>query len=160
MADIIIDGTVRVAYVPAIASIASPTTTELNAGILLQSILTMDGLMGYEADTAEVSTTALNSTYDSKMPGRASFSNTALQLKRQTGTDTAYTTLTRGTLGYIVVRRNGTAETTAWASTNPVEVYPIACGEIKHQTPAENTVQLYQVPTMVYSAPNLRATVA
>jgi hypothetical protein len=37
MADIIVDGQTRVAYVPTIANIAAPTTTELNAGTLLQS---------------------------------------------------------------------------------------------------------------------------
>lgn len=159
MADITVDGTTRVAYVPAIANQAGPTTTELNAGILLQSVLTLDGLMGFEADTQPVDTTGLNSTFNTKNIGRDDYSNTALQLKKQSGTDTAYTTLTRGTAGYIVVRRY-ISESTAWASSQAVEVYPIVCGQTKYVTPAANEVAKYQVPVFISAAPTLRAAIA
>ena len=58
MADIIVDGKTRVAYVPTIANIAAPTTTELNAGTLLQSTLIPAGLEGFENSTAEVDNTS------------------------------------------------------------------------------------------------------
>jgi len=66
VADIFADGNTRVAWVGAISNIASPTTTELNAGILLQSVITADGLMGFEATTAEVDTTSLASLMSSE----------------------------------------------------------------------------------------------
>jgi hypothetical protein len=159
MADITVDGTTRVAYVPAIANNAAPTTAELNAGILLQSILTLDGLMGFEADTQPVDTTSLASTFNTKNIGRDDFSNTALQLKKQASGDTAYTTLVRGTAGYIVVRRY-IAESTAWASSQAVEVYPIICGQTKYVTPAANEVAKYQVPVFISLPPTLRASIA
>src|SRR5262245_4300547 len=105
VADIVVDGFTRVAYVPTISNINAPTTTELNAGILLQSVMTPDGLTGFEASTADVDNSALNSTFDTKTIGRDSFSGTKLIFKKQNTGDTAYTTLTRGTTGYIVVRR-------------------------------------------------------
>ena len=157
--DIPVDGKTRVAYVPTIASISAPTTTELNAGILLQSVITADGLIGYEPDTADVDTSGLDSTFDTKTIGRDSFSNTMLRLKRQSGTDTAYNTLTRGTTGYIVIRRNVTS-TTAWASTQRVGVYPIICGQTRELSPEANSVSRYEVATKITDTPEIRANVA
>ena len=159
MADIYVDGYTRVAFVPTIANIAAPTTTELNAGVLLSSLITADGLVGFEATTAEVDTTALDSTFDTKGIGRDTFDGTMLRIKKQDGTDTAYNTLTRGTTGYVVIRRD-VLSTTAWTAAQKVEVYPIVCGRERNLAPEANTVRRYEVPTMVTSAPNLRATVA
>lgn len=160
MADIYGDGQVRVAYVPTISNQNAPTTTELNAGILLQSFITPDGLEGFEATTAEVDASALNSTFDAKTIGRDSYSNTLLRFKKQTvGSDTVLTTLTRGTTGYIVIRR-GLTESTAWASSQKVEVYPIICGRRKDLKPAANTLLKYEIPTMINAAPSPDATVA
>jgi len=153
------DGNTRVAFVSSIANIALPTTTELNAGILLQSVITADGLMGFEATTAEVDTSSLASTFDTKGIGRDSFSNTGLKLKKQSGTDTTYNTLTRGTAGYIVIRRD-IVETTGWVSSQAVEVYPIICGQRKLLAPEANSIRKYEVPTPITSAPNLAATIA
>lgn len=159
MADVLADGNTRVAYVPAISNQASPTTAELNAGILLQSKITADGLIGYEATTAEVDTSSLASTFNTKTIGRDDLSGTMLRLKKQTATDTVYNTLTRATVGYIVIRRD-IAETTAWASSQAVEVYPIIVGQRKLLPPEPNSVRRYEIPTPITDPPTLTATVA
>ena len=142
MADVFADGNTRVAFVPSIANIALPTTTELNAGTLLQDTMTAAGLMGFEATTAEVDTTALSSTFDTKNLGRDSFSNTMVELKKQTyGSDTPFATLTRGTAGFIAIRR-GIVETTAYASGQAIEVYPVICGQTKFLAPTEALTRL------------------
>lgn len=159
MADIVVDGFTRVAFVSSIANQAAPTTTELNAGILLTSVMTPDGLTGFEPTTADVDNSALNSTFDTKTIGRDSFSGTKLILKKQSGTDTAYTTLTRGTAGFIVVRRyldNGTA----WASSQVVEVYPIICGQTRNLAPVANSVTKWEVETKITASPTIRGAVA
>lgn len=160
MADLFADGNTRVTYTAAISNIALPTTTELNAGILLQSTLTADGLIGFEATTAEVDTTSLASTFNTKNIGRDDYSGTMLRLKKQTvGADTIRSTLSRGTTGYIVIRR-GIAETTAWTSAQQIEVYPIICGRRKELTPTANSVMKYEVPTPITAAPSPDAAVA
>lgn len=159
MADIFADGNTRVAWVPTISNQNAPTTTELNAGILLQSVMTADGLMGFEPSTNEVDTSSLASTFSTKNLGRDDFSNTGLRLKKQSGTDTTYTTLTRGTAGYVVIRRDVT-ETTAWASSQVIETYPVVCGRRKRLAPEANSVSRYEVPTMITAAPSLDAAVA
>ncbi|MES2211032.1 MAG: hypothetical protein V4515_12770 [Chloroflexota bacterium] len=160
MADSLADGNTRVAYAPSIASATAPTVAELNAGILLQSIITPDGLIGFEPDTADVPTGALNSVYSTVDIGRDSFSGTMLRLKKQTTGDTTYTTLgQRGVTGFVVVRRS-VAETTAWASGQAVEVYPIKTGRRRRLAPAENEVEKYEVPMKIYQAPTIDAVIA
>jgi hypothetical protein len=159
VADIVVDGFTRVAFVSAIANIAAPTTTELNLGILLQSVMTPDGLVGFEPSTADVDNSALNSTFDTKTIGRDSFSGTKLIFKKQSSGDTAYSTLTRGTTGYIVVRRD-IDNATAWASTQAVEVYPVIFGQRRRLAPAANTVTKWESDVKITTTPNLAAAVA
>lgn len=159
MADITADGKTRVYWVTTIANINAPTTTELNAGIALQSTMTADGFAGFRPETADVDTSSLDSTFNTMVNGRTSFSGTLLRLKRQSGTDTIFTTLTRDTAGYVVVRRS-VASTTAWASAQAVEVYPALCGEVARMDPEPNSVERYEIPIKVTSSPSLRAAVA
>jgi hypothetical protein len=159
MADITADGKTRVYWVTTIANIQSPTTTELNAGIALQSTLTADGLNGFQPDTADVDTSSLDSTFNTVVNGRTSFSNTSLRLKKQSGTDTIFTTLVRDTAGYVVIRRS-VASTTAWTTAQGVEVYPALCAEVARMDPEPNTVERYEIGIKVTSSPALRAAVA
>lgn len=159
MPDITADGKTRVYWVTTIANIQAPTTTELNAGIALQSTLTADGLNGFQPATADVDTSSLDSTFNTMVNGRTSFSNTALRLKRQSGTDTIFTTLVRDTAGYVVIRRS-IAASTAFASAQNVEVYPALCGEVARMDPEPNTVERYEIPIKITSSPALRAAIA
>ena len=159
MSDVIIDGKVRVSWVPTIASQAAPTVAELGAGTSLESLLTADGLIGFEPNTAEVDTTSLDSTFDTKAPGRAEYSGCALRLKKQGAADAVYAALIREAAGYVVVRRD-IAASTAWTAAQTVEVYPAVLGETKNLQPEKNAVQKYEVPVMVSSAPTIRAAVA
>jgi hypothetical protein len=159
VADIIVDGKTRASWVPTISNTAAPTVAELNAGMLLQSTLTADGLSGFQPETASVDTTSLASTFNTSRVGRSSFDGATLRFKKQDGTDTIYDTLTRETTGYIVVRRS-IDEGTSWAASQKVSVYPAQCGEVVHMDPEENTVERYEVPLQIIDSPELRAVVA
>lgn len=159
MADIIVDGNTRAAWVAAIANIASVTTTELNLGILLHDVMTSDGLAGFQPDTADVPTSKFSSTFDTVQPGRVSYSGTMLRFCRQTSPDTVYNTLARGTAGFVVLRR-GIAAGTAWTSTQVIQVYPAVCGERRDLDPAPNTLQRWEAVIKLSAQPNLNAVVA
>lgn len=159
MADIYVDGFIRVAIVTTISAIAAPTVAELNAGTLITSVVTADGLVGFEATTAEVDTTALDSTFDTKGVGRDSFDGTMLRIKKQDGVDGVFNLLVRGLLTNVVVRRD-VLTATAWTVGQKVEVYPVVIGRERNLAPEANTVRRYEIPTMIRSAPELRATVA
>jgi hypothetical protein len=153
------DGRTKVYSVPTIANIAAPTVAELNAGVALDVLMTPDGLVGFEPDTADVPNSKLSSTFDTVTPGRASFSGTLLRLYKQSGTDTVYNTLVYAFATNIVVRRDVTS-TTAWTIGQAAEVYPVQCGEVRNLPPEANTDHRYEVITKITSQPNLRATVA
>ena len=159
MSDIIGDGKTRVDHVPAIASQNAPTTTELNAGIRVSANMTKDGLVGFKPETADAPTSGIESTFDTAVNGRRTFSGMALRFKKQSGTDTVYTTLAPDATGYIVVRRGITA-TTAYASAQAIEVYPVMYGEAAFMDPEDNMPLRYEVPIMLTGAPSLRAAVA
>ena len=158
MADIITDGRTKVWLVPTIANIAAPTTSELNAGTSIEGLMTADGLIGFEPDTADVDNSALNSTFDTKLAGRASFSNTAVRLKKQAGSDTVYNTYVRDIVVFVAIRR-GTTASTVWATGDKVEVYPAITGETRNLPPASNEVQKWELPLKITTTPSLRATV-
>ena len=163
MADIILDGKVKVWSVPSIANIAAPTTAELNAGTNLGALLTKDsGLQGFSPDTAAVDTTPLNATYMTNLPGMATLANGILQFKAQTQAtpDTIKTTFVKDYTTNIVIRRQGALETGAWTSTDQVEVWPVKCGFRKDNDLAANEVQKYQIPVFFYAQPNQSAVVA
>jgi hypothetical protein len=164
MADITADGKIRVYWVTAIASQAAPTVAELNAGIDLTGTLTADGLSGFQPNTADVDVSSLASTFTANVNGRTSFSNTQLTLKRQSGTDTIFTTLVRDTAGFLAIRRS-IAQSTAWASTQALEVYPALCETVARMDPAPNTVERYVIGIKITAGaagtgPSLYAAVA
>lgn len=159
--DILLDGTVRAAYVPSIANQAAPTVAELNAGILLTQYLILAGLVGFEAATQPADTSPLAGKSNTNLPGRDQYSGTQLMLKKQSGTDTAYATLTRDTAGFIVVRRWLVLETVAWATSQQVAVYPGACGtEITVANSSGSEAAKYAIPWFISGAVNIRAIVA
>lgn len=159
MADSNTDGRTRVYSVPSISNIAAPTVAELNAGTDLTGLITPDGLVGFEPETGDVDNSKLNSTFNTTSPGRVSYSGTLLRFHKQTGTDTVYNTLVYAYATNIVIRRDITSST-AWATSQAVEVYPVACGEIRNLTPEPNATHKYEVATKITSQPNLRATTA
>jgi hypothetical protein len=159
VADSNADGRTKVYSVPAISNIAAPTVAELNAGTALDGLITPDGLVGFEPDTADIDNAKLNSTFDTVAAGRASFSGTLLRMIKQTGTDTVYNTMVYGYATNIVVRRDVTAGT-AWTIGDKAEVYPVQCGEVRNLPPEANSVHKYEILTKITTQPNLRATVA
>lgn len=159
MPDIVSDANTRVAWVPTIANIQAPTTTELNAGMLLHSTMSADGLVGFRPETADVPNTKLDSDFNTVDVGRTNLSGTMLRLFKQSGTDTIYDTLIKGAAGYVVIRRS-VAASTAWTTGQKVQVYPAKCGETAWLDPEENTDERYEVPIKVTAKPALRAAVA
>lgn len=159
MSDLISDGMTKVVWVSSIANINAPTTTELNAGSDFTTRVTPDGLK-IDPSTADVDTSSLASTFDTKTVGRVGY-DAEITFKRGTtgGEDLPYTTLKYGVSGYLVVRR-GVAYATAWASSQRCEVYPATCGEPQNSSPAANEVMKFVSPMKVTSPPATAATVA
>src|SRR5690242_20488377 len=159
MADVIIDGYIRISLVPTIANIAAPTTTELNAGTAIELLLTPDGLSGFESTTNWVNNSGLGSTFDTQLPGTVSYGDMSLQFKWQSGTDSLWSTLVFGYQTNVVIRRR-VLRATGWTTSQPVEVYPVTCGQYTPAGYERNSLARFTVPIGLYVEPNLRAVVA
>jgi hypothetical protein len=159
MPDIIGDGKERWDFVTAIANQAAPTTTELNAGIRISQFMTKDGATGFQIDTADAPTSSIESTFDTATNGRRSLNNPRLRFKKQSGTDTVYATMIPDTPGYLV-RRKSLAAATAYASTQPVQVYPIMCSETSWLDQDDNMPERFDIPVKMTGQPTIRAAVA
>jgi hypothetical protein len=159
MSDLISDGMTKVVWASSIANINAPTTTELNAGSDFTTRVTPDGLK-IDPSTADVDTSSLASTFDTKTVGRIGF-DVEMTFKRGTtgGEDLPYTTLKYGVSGFLVVRR-GIAYATAWATSQKCEVYQMTCGEPQNSSPAANEVMKFVSPMKVTGPPATAATVA
>jgi hypothetical protein len=153
MADIIVDGQVRVSFVPTIANVLAPSAASLNAGTILHDTITPAGAEGFDPAPGEVDNTAYGSTFDTKLPGTSSFSGTRLVLKKQDGTDTVHATLSVfNTSGYIVFRF-GKPKGSTFAAADKVTIYPIRTGAWAYMAPARNEVLKYWVATPVSTDP-------
>lgn len=154
MPDIIVDAMTKVQFVPTIASgTKAPTVAELGLGTSLELLLTKTGLEGFDPSNAEVDTTSLGSPDDTKVPGRVSYSGTALVLKKQTPTDPVYATLSvMNTTGFIVIR-DAIVATTAFAAAQKVDVYPVQLGKTgKVGRGEDNSLLRYRVPCSIRDA--------
>lgn len=160
MPDISADGNIRVAWVTSIANKAAPTVAELNAGLLLTSILAADGLAGWAPDTATVGNRKLDSTFNSSGVGSVSIEDPILRFFKQTGTDTIYNTLIKNAAGFVVVRPS-LPSSTAWATSQLlIGVYPSICKQRRWLDREENTMERYEVPIAISAEPAFDAVVA
>jgi hypothetical protein len=157
-------GVLALRWVPTIANIAAPTVAEINAGTDLTSKLTRDGLDrpldGQSIDTADVS-----NGHNNTAPGSFGGQGVTGKFLRDTvsGSDTAWTTLTRLASGYLVVRPFGGstgASGDAFAAGQRVEVWPSVVNTRKPIPIADNEAQKFEAKFDVTSAPNLDAVVA
>ena len=165
MADLGFDGMVKVSFVPTIVAIAAPTVSELTAGTSLEGRLLPDGL-ATPVETATIDNSKMNSTANSEIVGRRSFSGLMVKYVRGPSSDTAAaaveTALVYGATGYLVVRRDIVA-TTAWTAAQKVEVYPVQVKEANPDSPGPDTLQAVEVGFAVTADPrgfSNRATVA
>lgn len=157
MADILADGTTRIAWVTSISNTSAPTTTELNAGTDLTPYITADGWSVTTA-TAKVDVSALNSVDNLSIPGRRD-DDIEVTFKSQGDAAAPWTTFASRPAGYLV-ERVGVASSTAWTASQKVRIFPVYAGDRQRVPAAANELVKFTVPFMKSSAVIDQATVA
>lgn len=133
------DGNVRIAfittYVPGTLLAATATS-----GVDLSCYFTADGFTR-GMNEAAVSDDRLCTTQSGEDPGRYNETLDVIYVYNQQNPvpsdNLAYTTLPRGTKGFLVVRY-GLAYTAAWAATQKVDVIAVTAGKQMKNAPAAN----------------------
>lgn len=162
MADVISDGMTRVIFVPGengIANINAPTVAEANSGINMTAQISDDGMEGWEGDTARVPNTSLASKTDTERMGRDKLANPMLRFKAQKPTDTVKSTVTKGVMGHVLIRRL-VAQETANAIGQDWQVVPVEAGRRKDLKNEPNTMARYEVPFANHTTPAYDAVMA
>lgn len=157
MADMLNDGNIKVTYVPTIDDISAPTTAELAAGVELECLITT---LAPSIDEETVTVPKLCETITAQAPGRTSYAwGLTMVRKDEPAEDVGWTTLIRGTTGYLVLRF-GVPYETAYADGDQVQVYPGKAGERMDQQPENNGATLFLSNWYVGAQPDLDAVVA
>lgn len=161
MSRLMFPGTGKLRWVTTLSSTTAPTAVQINAGVDLTPWLRQDGLnrtvTANETDTADARDTFNRSdigTYDATC--EVTFLRDSVA-----GTDTAFTTLPRGTRGFLVVAPFGWAgaATTATAADR-CEVWTGVVTALGPETEGANKAQVIKVTFALPDAPVLNAVVA
>ncbi len=157
MPDIIGDGNVRISWVTTISNTSAPTVAELNAGTDLTSWITPDG-WNVTTSEAEVDNSALNSTDDTRLPGRRS-DDIEITFKHQGDSAAPWTTFASKPSGYLV-ERTSIAGSTAWTAAQKVRVFVVQAGNRNKAPRTPNEVEKFSVKFYKSAAVIDQATVA
>lgn len=128
------------------ASLAAPTTTELNAGDDITCDLTADGLKLGKSNNS-ISSGGLCSDVDSQVPGRTTFSASLMGFKFKQPDDTPLWDLaaTKGDEAWIVVRY-GAPHDQAWANGDHVEIARFLWGKRSTADTGNDTLATFTAP--------------
>jgi hypothetical protein len=157
MARVIPNGNTYVAFCTTIASTALvPTAAEIAAGVNLTPFIIS---INASTNGNTVATPSFDSTFETNIPGTVTATFEA-DMYRDATTDTAWTTLPRGTAGFMVISRfGGTGTLKLPVSTNKVEVWPVLVMTRSAQNMTNNTAQTMTVQCSVPQVPNESAIV-
>lgn len=132
MAVIILNANTAVTWVSSIATVASPTATELNGGTRLEPLLTSDGL-NIDPSSDKVDVGNLGTKYKLERFGMVGYA-VKLKFHHDTVADTAWNLFPFKTAGFLAVRR-GIAKATTFATSQgsggangTLAVLPLECG--------------------------------
>jgi hypothetical protein len=157
-------------FVPTIADITAPTVTEITAGVDLQNFVTRDGVKTPNTGNTVDSSTVGN-RFTTTVPGTTGGDAATLTCHRDSkGTDdTAWTTFTEGSQGFLAVARAGWAQSVTTGLGDPAalpvegdrcEIYPVAVLTRAMADTAENQTSRFDAQLPITAPPALDAVVA
>jgi len=151
------EGNTKAAWCTAIADIAEPTVTELNAGVDISTYLTIDGLKPSQNQNM-VDSKALTDTFDAQVVGSWG-GEFGVMFFRDDDEDDAWELCVYGTNGFLVVRRAMPWDT-AWTASQKVEVYPAQMHQPIPGETAGNAQDRFTEKFGITRTPDLKAVVA
>lgn len=145
-------GKSEVHWVTTIANLATPTTAELNAGVDLTEFCRVMPSVPRGLNTVDVAD--LSSKYEKRQVGTRGGDILSVEVFRDDATDTAVTTLTEDTAGFLVLARKGLATPGTFAVADEVDVYPATIGSSEDQSPGRNDADMSTISLVATDDPN------
>jgi hypothetical protein len=138
-------GTRKISWVPTIASKASPTLTELNAGTDLSS--EYQAVSGFNVTGNDIEVPDAGSDYTSKIPGRTTTDDSSITFYADLGADDVRSLLTRSLAGFVVIYPEGIV------SGGKMDVWPVRVKSVSKQQDIE-AAGMIEVAFSVTSKPS------
>jgi hypothetical protein len=118
------------------ANYQSVTALECNAGVNLTAFVRTMPDLPRTANLVDVST--LDSKDERRQVGTRGGDVLSVEILRDGTTDTAYTTLTEDTAGYLVIARAGLTTTGTFGTGDIIDIFPATVASVADGTPGRN----------------------
>ena len=153
MATYITPGTSEIAWLTTVAVETAVTVAEANAGVDLTPFVREMPTIPRATNLSD--NTDISSTFEARQIGTRGGDVLDVIIKRHAavGDDTAYTTLTEDTVGFLLVARQGLAAAGTWAAADRYDLYPATVSSLEDGTPGRNDIDTAIVHLAVTSAP-------
>jgi hypothetical protein len=150
-------GTTKIFWVPTIASKAAPTAAEVNAGQALTP--TMADIAGFSFANSPIPTPDMDTTFTSTIPGEDTSDDSTITFYEPTTTNTLFSTLAKGTSGYVVIFYAGIAGASP-AASDKAEVWPVTSTGPRREYSMGNDPARWMVGFTPSATPALTATLS
>lgn len=147
----------EVHFTETVSDYTSITAAEANGGTDLTTFVRTLPDIPRTANLVDVAT--LDSKFEKRQVGTRGGDVISLEILRDSTTDTAYTTLTEDTAGYLLVARKGLATAGTFATSDIVDVFPVTVASVADGAPGRNDPDFAVVQLAVTSDPSRNQTI-
>ncbi len=153
MATYITPGLSEIVWVTTISDTTAITAAEANAGVDITPFVREMPTIPRATNLSD--NTDISSTFESRNIGTRGGDVLDVIIKRHkaVGDDTAYTTLSEDTVGFLLVGRQGLAAPGTWATNDRYDVYPATVSSLEDGGPGRNDIDTATVHLAVTSEP-------
>ncbi|KKL49439.1 hypothetical protein LCGC14_2315510 [marine sediment metagenome] len=153
MATYITPGLSEIVWVTTIADTTAITAAEANAGVDITPFVREMPTIPRGTNLSD--NTDISSTFESRNIGTRGGDVVDVIIKRHKAVadDTAYTTLTEDTAGFLLVGRQGLAAVGTWAAADRYDLFPATVSSLEDGTPGRNDIDTAIVHLAITSAP-------
>lgn len=134
-----------------VANSAAPTSTELNAFTDITGFCRVLPSVPRGLNTVDIAD--LSSKYEKRQVGTRGGDILGVEVFRDDATDTAVTTLTEDTAGFLALARKGLATPGTWAIGDEVDLYPATVGAQEDASPGRNDPDMQNISIVATDDP-------
>lgn len=151
-------GITEIGWVTTLANYESVNGYELGGSVttLTSFVRTMPDIPR-TANLVDIAT--LDSKFEKRQVGTRGGDVISLEVLRDGTTDTAYTTLTEDTAGYLLVARAGLTTTGTWGTGDVMDVFPATVASVADGTPGRNEPDFAVINLAVTNTPSRKQTI-
>lgn len=144
-------------WVVTVSSYTAITAAEVNAGTDLSTFVRNMPDLPRTANLVDVAT--IDSKFEKRQVGTRGGDVASVEILRDDSADTAYTTLTEDSAGYLVLGRKGWAAAGTAATSDEVDVFPVTIASVADGTPGRNEPDFAVVEMAVTDDPSRGQTI-